>query len=697
LGGATATTIYGIFETGAAGSENKMYFNTVYIGGSLGSGIANKSYALYSSVLTNVRDFRNNIFSNERSTSGGASLHYGAYFNYAASTTLTLGNNDYYAPGTGGVLGFYNSADAISLPLITGVDAGSVNIDPSFANAGGTAAIDYFPATTLPGISGTGILTDYAGTARNATPTMGAYEKGFPNLTWTGNTDSDWNTATNWNPEVIPTASYNVTIPSPPTNQPIVNEASTTPAVCYNLTISASAVVTINAGKALTVGGTLTNNAGNTGLVIQSTAAGTGSLLNYTANVAATAQRFIAGWSDANHGWHFLSSPVTNQAISSFHTAGSGNDFYKWDELTNEWINRTATGGGLNGSFETDFFVGRGYMIANSTTSTKSFSGLLNVSDVPQTGFTNTAGKTYRGWHLVGNPFSSPIKWTQGTWVKTNVASYPQIWNESTASYKVLAGSGIIPAQNGFVVYVAEGGGSLTIPADARLHSDSLWYKSSASVNEIVLLARDLKGKTAQESIISFNPEATEDFDMAHDSYFMAGFAPMFYSISQNGLYALNTLPELKSEMVIPMGFVKNQSTDFSIELTQNIPGQTLYLIDLKTNNEHKISESPYGFTSVNGDNPNRFLLKFGTTGIGDTPTTPQINAWVYNNMLYVNNPEGNTKIEVFNLNGQCLLNRELFGLGVQSMPLHQPTGLYLIRLTGKGKTITIKANILMN
>jgi hypothetical protein len=274
------------------------------------------------------------------------------------------------------------------------------------------------------------------------------------------------------------------------------------------------------------------------------------------------------------------------------------------------------------------------------------------------------------------------------------MGNVPQIWNETNASYTVLSDDGIIPSQNGFIVYT-EGSGALTIPANARLHSSDAWYKNSASANEIVLLARDAKGKTAQESIISFNPDATEDFDMAHDSYFMAGFAPMFYSISQNKLFALNTLPELKSEMVVPMGFVKNQSTDFSIELTQNIPGQTLFLVDLKTNSEHKISESPYSFTSANGDNPNRFLLKFGTTGIGETPATPpQINAWVFNNMLYVNNPEGKTKIEVFNLNGQCLLNRELIGQGVQSIPLHQPTGLYLIRLTGKEKTLTIKANI---
>jgi len=271
-----------------------------------------------------------------------------------------------------------------------------------------------------------------------------------------------------------------------------------------------------------------------------------------------------------------------------------------------------------------------------------------------------------------------------------------QIWNETNASYTVLSADGIIPAQNGFLVYTT-GNGSLTIPADARLHSSDAWYKNSASANEIVLVAHDPEGKTAQESIIGFNANATEDFDMEHDSYFMAGFAPMFYSISQNQLFALNTLPELTSELVVPMGFVKNQSGNFTIELTQNIPGQTLYLVDLKNKNEHKISESPYSFTSVDSDNPNRFLLKFGTTGIGETPVTPQINAWVYNNMLNVNNPDGITKIEVFDLSGKRLLSTQLSGLGLQSMTLHQPTGLYLIRLTSNGTTRTIKANLVIN
>ena len=71
LGKNETANIYGIYETGATGNNN-LYFNTIDIEGSLASGIS-QSYALYSAVTTNTRDFRNNIFTNSRSTSGGGS------------------------------------------------------------------------------------------------------------------------------------------------------------------------------------------------------------------------------------------------------------------------------------------------------------------------------------------------------------------------------------------------------------------------------------------------------------------------------------------------------------------------------------------------------------------------------------------------------------------------------------------------
>jgi hypothetical protein len=176
LGENTATTVYGIYETGAAGNNNNLYFNTVYIGGSPGAGAANLSYALYSAVIMNTRDFRNNLFVNARSTAGGTNLHYALYI-VAAGGTITCDYNDYIAPGTGGVTGYYGAIKTV-LPVVTGQDASSKSTDPGFASAGGTAPADYIPsASSLRAVTGTGILTDYAGTTRSLSfPSMGAYE-----------------------------------------------------------------------------------------------------------------------------------------------------------------------------------------------------------------------------------------------------------------------------------------------------------------------------------------------------------------------------------------------------------------------------------------------------------------------------------------------------------------------------------------
>jgi len=179
LGGNNKTTIYGIYETGQSGSNNKLYFNTVYIGGNVASGSTNKSYALYSAVNTNSRDFGNNIFTNTRSTSGGSGLHYAIYI-VSTGGSLSCDYNDYLASGTGGMLGYYG-ADKSALPIITGVtgnDAHSLAIDPVFASPGGTAAANYLPsATSLVAATGTGITTDYGANPRSLTyPAMGAWE-----------------------------------------------------------------------------------------------------------------------------------------------------------------------------------------------------------------------------------------------------------------------------------------------------------------------------------------------------------------------------------------------------------------------------------------------------------------------------------------------------------------------------------------
>ena len=149
LGGNSATTIYGIYETGVAGNNNNIYFNTVYIGGSPASG-TNSSYALYSAVTTNTRDFRNNIFVNGRSTSGGTNLHYAMYI-AATGGTITCDYNDYWVSGTGGTLGYFG-ANKTTLPIVTGQDGASQAADPLFAGTGNVPR-DYLSGVYFQGVT----------------------------------------------------------------------------------------------------------------------------------------------------------------------------------------------------------------------------------------------------------------------------------------------------------------------------------------------------------------------------------------------------------------------------------------------------------------------------------------------------------------------------------------------------------------
>ena len=188
LGGNTINTIYGIsVENKTAASNSNFYFNTVNISG-IDPSATGMSYCLSSKDPLNLnRDFRNNIFTSTRSSSGvGATgLHYGIFLNYGTGT-LNCNYNDYYVSGNASVLGNYAAIDLSTLPIVTeqiGNDANSLVLNPGFANALGTSDVDYKTSATLPGVSGTGIVVDYLGVARGSSPRMGAFEVLYSGLT----------------------------------------------------------------------------------------------------------------------------------------------------------------------------------------------------------------------------------------------------------------------------------------------------------------------------------------------------------------------------------------------------------------------------------------------------------------------------------------------------------------------------------
>ena len=512
-----------------------------------------------------------------------------------------------------------------------------------------------------------------------------------PVESWTGAVSSNWATEGNWASGIVPTSSTFVHIPDV-ANDPIVNEEPGTPAICGGMTIDAGAVLTIAAGKALTVSGTITNNAGTGGIVIQSDATGTGSLIQATPGVDGTMQRYIPQRTDNLHGWHFLSSPVAAQAIQTEFVPsppGSGTQgFFSWDEPSDLWINTKDGIGNWAGGFESDFIPGKGYLVNYAADVTKNFMGTLNVADVTMPGLTKSA-TIYTGWHLLGNPFSSPLTWHTG-WTLSNIAAVAKIWNGSGASYSDINPGDVIPATQGLMVQVTTAPGSVTIPAAARTHSTQAWYKSSGDPL-IKLKANDLSRQTYQECVIRFDPNSTVGYDADYDSYFLPGYAPEFYAVENGEKLSTDVLPGMDWQTTIPLSFIPTEGSDYSIETVklENMT-QPVFLVDLKGNTTQNLNENPvYSFTASAADDPARFLLAFRPLSTGKQ-TGENTLIYSHEGILYIIDP-GESHVEVFNAIGQKMIVGETHNERSYRLKLDLSTGLYIVRLTSGQDIITGK------
>ena len=155
--------------------STSIYHNTVYLGGAPTT-LALNSACLYSLGTTNIRNFKNNILVNARSNNGATGINYALNMTENSGGTIAVDGNNYFVSGMGGKLGIYGATESIStLPVVTGNDAASVSTNPGFANAGGTEATDYIPQARA-GVSGTGVVSDYTGTASRLASTIGAFE-----------------------------------------------------------------------------------------------------------------------------------------------------------------------------------------------------------------------------------------------------------------------------------------------------------------------------------------------------------------------------------------------------------------------------------------------------------------------------------------------------------------------------------------
>lgn len=509
-----------------------------------------------------------------------------------------------------------------------------------------------------------------------------------------------------------------------------------------NLTITQGSVI-VASGKNLTVDELTT--LGTPGcLTLKSDASnGTATFIDHGINGTGTAivERYIAN----DFRWHFLSSPVSDQAIwpsfapdpgAALNFGTSWNwDFYYWNpnaSITSGlyWINLRKNAAGDYNDNPVDapgnlagygtvtppqFTVGRGYLVAyNTGWNTASGSPEIhNFTGTPNSGnisFPIKLGES--GYNLAGNPYPSTIDWKSSNWGtgRNSVVSRSGgfdywVWNDADGNYGVFNsrgsnGSGthgvtryIAPGQAFFIKANADG--NLVFNNTIRVSNAKQWLKDGEVDFPVIRLALTTEANSYNdEMVVEFNTGINDGSEKFWSLY---NEAPEIYSIVDGNAYSLTRLSELSGNTTLLIG--TRTGIEGSYTLTApgiesfTLSGQVI-LEDLKTGVLTDLKVTPsYTFQANPGDDPARFrLLIQSATGI-EAPAQSTLSAYASGRSIYIRNttPGRVLNATISDISGKTVYTGTLQDTTVQKIDLNTTPGIYIVNLITSTEAFTAK------
>ncbi|MEI6821904.1 MAG: DUF6359 domain-containing protein [Bacteroidota bacterium] len=490
--------------------------------------------------------------------------------------------------------------------------------------------------------------------------------------------NSNWNSAYTWNTG-MPGHNDNVTIN---TNVNVDNLST-----CNKLSISPTGYLTIGSGNTLTIFDTTTIECGGSLIDNNSQAINAVVKRNFTS----------ANWINGLDGWHIVSSPVSNQAISGNWISGNY-DFYVFDEPSGQWLNQKVVANNI-----TSFTVGKGYLAAYETDTIKQFKGYLNNNNVSvNLTYTLAGGK---GYNLLGNPYPSAIKWSSdGTnnWNLTNIESISKIWNECNQTYSQSFNNDIIPSNQGFIIKTSVPVTGFIIPKAARVNNNHCFYKSLSS-NMLTFNVSNNQNECKVSSYILFNDLATINYDILYDGSELQGssVAPRLYSLLPAGeKLSVNALPVITNNTVINLGFVAGVNGLYTINLdSNNVTGLFSIIIkDTQTDSSQNLLLNPiFNFAADVTDNPVRFqlFLNVTSTELISSFNNNLINITSCNKIINISSKNSVNQVDIYNMIGQKInyntINKDM---NIQINLKDEASGIYVIKVISNRSIYTKKIQI---
>lgn len=527
----------------------------------------------------------------------------------------------------------------------------------------------------------------------------------IPTGSWIGVVSQQWEDPNNWYSSTVPTVGTDVSIPITP-NDPVIRSNTE----INTLIIESGASLTVLADATLKVNGSVQNDAGTSGLVIQSDISGTGSFISTTTGVLGTFQRYVKGEPEA---WHGFSSPMLAQEISGDFTPsgtygdGTGYDFYTWYEPDTSWIyllntSFPPTWADANGS---NFFLqGKGYLASyQATNPTLNFVGTFAAGNVnvPVT-LTTGVGDQF-GSNLVGNPYPSSIDWKASTgwsrndldlsgggyniWVWNDTAYNYGVYNSvSTSDVGTLGVTRHIPPTQGFFVLAAQSG-NLVMTDEIRVNNGaSNWLKSKGEKPNLFFLSVVSKdGFGDDEIMLEMNQDETKKG--AYKRFSFVPSAPSLW-ISSGGQYFTSLMIDSLSQYpVLPVSFKAGKSGTYHLKsefYQQDI--QTALLIDKQTDITHDLLTEPeFSFLASESDNPGRFILQFNSGSYPDPHDQLPVRIFTFDRSLYIDLRllDSPCQIQMYNMAGLKVFNDTNDGARQYKINFPHLQGAFVVRVTG--------------
>lgn len=506
--------------------------------------------------------------------------------------------------------------------------------------------------------------------------------------TWTGANSNVWSFATNWTAGV-PSEIKSAIIPDGLTTYPSIFVDD---AICGNLAISGAASLDIEPNGALTIAGDFVNNGV---LFIRSTFAGDGSFIN-EGNIAGSGfvsvERYLV-----SEAWHKVSSPITGGQSGIFL------DIYleEWIEPLGEWNFIVPT------NIELPVMQGYAAWPDDDLTGSKSVSFETSIQNL-NTGVYSTgeltadgppASEIYPapGFNLVGNPYPSALDWASPSVVKTNLGESIYIWVPGTGNYgswspqggSMLGVTNIIPVGQGFFVY-APGGpygfpGSITVDNNARVHSNQPFLKDTKSEQQFLKLSitSDINS-FLDETIITFNEDATSYYDLSFDTYNLYGneSAPDLYFVSTDEInLSVNCYPVTEEHEIIPLNCKIGVDGYYTINTLEicNFSETSQVLLEDKYENIYidLTNQEAYTFYANSSDDHDRFNLHFHSDPFGTIEIEDNLDVRIYavNNTIYLKRQDSNIlegNLSVYDVMGRQIISRQINGVNHYELPLNE-------------------------